>query len=168
MRKIVNDTIVALFKDKNDFLIARDENWYRIPARSRVPEILKDGTVKYISFYFKKEFGDWKYSIRHYAKIYNVQQVRRRDLMPHQPYHPQANALYYKISFEPLRDLPKPIISQRGRIIIFIPTTLQKLYMANDFNDIFSDSPLEETLWAELKKNNLPAERQFFFKDKRR
>lgn len=164
MKRPSNDTLVALFKDENDYLIAQREGWYRIPVKSRIPTILQDRSVKYISFYFKKSFKDLKYSIRHYAPITSIREATRRELLPNQPYHPNAGHRYYKISFEPLIDLPKPVISHRGRMLLFIPTTLEKLKNADEINDIFSDSPLEERLWAELKKNNLPAERQFFLK----
>lgn len=58
-----NDTLVALFKDKNDYLIARDQGWYRIPTNVRVPDIVRNGSIQYIAFYYKKLFGDWKYSL---------------------------------------------------------------------------------------------------------
>ena len=38
---------------------------------------------------------------------------------------------------------------------------MNKLTRADEINDIFSDSPLEDRLWTELKKHNLPADRQF-------
>ncbi|MGM9509576.1 endonuclease domain-containing protein [Larkinella sp. GY13] len=157
-----NDTLVALLKDKTDFTIAQEQGWYRIPVSTRVPDMVRKGTIKYIAFYFKKIFGDWKYSIRQYTPVTTITEVTRRELMPHQSYHPKAGNKYYKISFGPLQDLPRPIVSHRGRQLLFIPTTLHKLLEADEINDIFADSPLENRLWAELKKNNLPAERQFF------
>lgn len=57
-------------------------------------------------------------------------------------------------------ELPKPIISHRGRQLLFIPTTWQKFITADEINDIFNDSPLEEKLWKELKRRRWPAERQ--------
>ena len=158
----LNDTLVALFKDKNDYLIARDQGWYRIPTSARAPDMIRDGSMQFIAFYYKKIFGDWKYSIRHYAPVTSVTEATRRDLLPHQPYHPKAGSRYHKISFGPLQDLPRPVLSHRGRQLLFIPTTLDKLIQADEINDIFADSPLEDRLWTELKKHNLPAERQFF------
>lgn len=160
----LNDTLVALFKDKNDYLIAQNQRWYRIPTTSRLPAMVQDGSIRYIAFYFKKSFDNLKYSIRQYASVVSVTRVSRRNLLPDQPYHPKADQLYYKISFGPLEDLPKPILSHRGRQILFIPTTFDKLIRADEINDVFADSPLEDRLWKELKRNNLPAERQFFLK----
>ena len=157
-----NDTLVALFKDKTDFLLARDEGWYRIPTSSRVPAMVEDGSLRYISFYFKKSFGEWKYSIRHVAVVTSINVMRRRALFPDEKPNGKSDKTYYKISFGPLEALPKPIISHRGRQLLFIPTTFDKLQHADEINDIFADSPLEERLWMELKKHNLPAERQFY------
>ena len=155
-RRPPNDTLVALFKDKADFLLARDEGWYRIPTSSRVPSMIEDGTLRYISFYFKKSFGDWKYSIRHIAPVTGIGVVKRRVLFPDETPNGKSDKTYYKISFGPLQDLPKPVVSHRGRQLLFIPTTLDKLQNADEINDIFADSPLEERLWAELKKHKLP------------
>lgn len=157
-----NDSLVALFKDKADFLIARDQGWYRIPTSSRIPSIIEDGSIRYISFYFKKSFGNWKYSIRHVAEVTGIIKIKRRLLFPNEPENGKSNKQYYKISFGPLQELSQPILSHRGRNLLFIPTTIYKLRNATEINDIFADSPLEDHLWTELKKHNLPAERQFF------
>lgn len=162
MKQATNDTLVALFKDKTDFLIARDEGWYRIPTSSRVPAMVSEGAIQYISFYFKKSFGEWKYSIRQVAPVSSVKIVKRKVLFPDEILNSKSDKTYYKISFGSLQNLPKPIISHRGRQLLFIPTTLEKLHQADEINDIFADSPLEQCLWDELKKHNLPAERQFF------
>ncbi|WP_041257763.1 endonuclease domain-containing protein [Fibrella aestuarina] len=161
-KRLPNDTLVALFKDKSDFLIARDEGWYRIPTSSRVPELVKNGGMRYIAFYFKKSFGDWKYSIRHVAQVDSVSIVKRRLLFPTETINAKSNNTYYKISFGLLQALPRPILSLRGRQLLFIPTTLTKLQQADEINDVFADSPLEDLLWSELKKHRLPAERQFY------
>lgn len=157
-----NDTLIAAFKDKQDYLYARDEGWYRIPTSSRVPDMVRDGTVRYISFYFKKVFGDWKYSIRQVAVVKQVEVLKRRILLPNEALNIKSDKTYYKITFGPLKELPTPIISHRGRQLLFIPTTLDKLRKAEEINDVFADSPLEERLWSELKKHKLPAERQFY------
>ncbi len=159
-----NDSLVALFKDKTDFLIARDQGWYRIPTSSRVPSMIEDGSIRYIAFYFKKIFNDWKWSIRHVAWVTRVEKVKRRELFPNEPENSKSNKVYHKISFGELLPLPQPILSHRGRHLVFIPTTFYKLQNATEINDIFADSPLEDDLWAELKKQNLPAERQFFLR----
>lgn len=56
--------------------------------------------------------------------------------------------------------LPTPILSRTYRRTAFIQTTYQKFISATQFNDLFDDSPLEDKLWIELKKKEIPAERQ--------
>ncbi len=158
----VNDTLIAAFKDKEDFLIARDKGWYRIPVSSPVSSMIEENRVRYISFYFKKVFGELKYSIRHVARVKDIKKVKRSVLFPDEIRNSKSNNIYYKINFGRLHDLAQPILSHRGRRLLFIPTTLYKLKNATEINDVFADSPLEDMLWAELKKNNLPAERQFY------
>lgn len=157
-----NDTLVAAFKYKEDFLYARDEGWYRIPVNSPMTSMIESGRIQYISFYFKKIFDHWKYSIRHFARVNNIVKIKRRDLFPNETLNSKSESLYYKINFGSLESLPQPIFSYRKRRLLFIPTTLYKLRHATEINDIFADSPLEDLLWAELKRNNLPAERQFY------
>jgi very-short-patch-repair endonuclease len=55
-----------------------------------------------------------------------------------------------------------PIYSRRFRRIIFIPTTLEKFSNASEINDLYDESLLEDKLWAEFKRHNIPAERQEF------
>jgi len=44
---------------------------------------------------------------------------------------------------------------------VFVPTTWQKFSAAGEINDLFDDSRLEDELWAELKLNEVDAERQW-------
>ena len=158
----INDTLVAAFKEEKDFLYARDEGWYRIPIKSPASLMIERGHLHYISFYFKKIFKSWKYSIRHIARVSSIVKVRRYVLFPNEPLNSKSQNLYYRINFGSLQDLPQPILSHRGRRLLFISTTIYKLQHATEINDVFADSPLEDLLWAELKKHNLPAERQFY------
>lgn len=163
-KKTINNVLVVLVKDKTDWLIAQTQGWYRIPTDTRIPTNLGENEVEYIAFYFPKKFGGEKYSIRYYARTTDVQKVCRKSLFPNESPNNKSNNTYYKISFLPLIALAKPIISYRGRMLLFIPTTFEKLINADELNDIFNDSPLEERLWQKLKSEKLPAERQFYLK----
>lgn len=155
-----NDVLIVLTKEPKDFHIAQTQHWYRIPTATRTPSNLKDGTVRYIAFYFPKAFNALKNAIRYYAKITKIETVSRKELFPGETLNKKSVKTYYKISFADLIELPTPIISHRPRQILFIPTTWAKFSLAKEINDVFNDSPLEEKLWAELKKKNWPAERQ--------
>jgi very-short-patch-repair endonuclease len=162
--KIINNVLIVLVKDKKDWLIAQQENWYRIPLESRIPNNLRDEEVEWIAFYFPKIFGEEKYSIRYFARVDKVSVVAREKLFPDESINSKSDKRYRKISFGALQKLPNPIISQRGRMLLFIPTTFEKLINADELNDVFNDSPLEEKLWKRLKAEQLPAERQFYIK----
>ncbi len=60
-----------------------------------------------------------------------------------------------------LQELVTPIISHRPRRLVFIPTTLKKFETADQINDLFDGSPLEDRLWKALKYINVQAERQW-------
>lgn len=75
-----------------------------------------------------------------------------------------SEKLYYQLLIEPLKKLSKPIYSRRWRRIIFIPTTWEKFNKAMEINDLYEGSPLEDRLWAALKRQDIPAERQEFIK----
>lgn len=58
--------------------------------------------------------------------------------------------------------ITKPVYSRRYRRIVFIATNWEKFINAVEINDLFDESPLEDTLWAELKQDHIIAERQEF------
>jgi very-short-patch-repair endonuclease len=60
-----------------------------------------------------------------------------------------------------LQERYTPIISYRPRRLVFIPTTLAKFENADQINDLFDASPLENRLWKALKYINILAERQW-------
>ncbi|MCY7358599.1 MAG: hypothetical protein LH609_14300 [Rudanella sp.] len=54
-KRLSNDSLIALFKDKTDFLIARDQGWYRIPTSSRIPLIMEDGSIRFGGLHYAQE-----------------------------------------------------------------------------------------------------------------
>jgi very-short-patch-repair endonuclease len=123
--------------------------------------------MSYIAFYQTKVFGDEKWSINYWAEIKNIRTVERLELLPHEDDHPRANDQYYKIEMGDLKRLPNPIVSKRGRRIVFIPTTLEKFKAAKEINDLFHESPLEDKLWYEFKESGIDAERQYYIAEER-
>ena len=159
-----NLMLVAVMNNKRDLHIARTQHWYRIPVRS-APRKLEE--MSYIAFYQTKAFGGEKSSINYWAEKSNVSVVKRRELLPYEDDHPRANDQYYKVEMGDLKRLSKPIVSKRGRRITFIPTTMEKFRAAEEINDLFHDSPGEDKLWNELKKDEIDAERQYHVAEER-
>lgn len=154
------DVLVALLKTPEAFRRARDDRWYHVPVGA-VKRRLKDRwPPRIIGFYQGHPHGSEAFCIRHFAVVVDIHERLRRDLFPEQSYHPNAEALYYKVVLDKLQSLERPIRSRRLRRIVFIPTTWGKFVSAVEINDLYDESPLEDYLWSELKSRSIFAERQ--------
>ena len=163
-----NEVLVAILNNLPDFAVARHQHWYRIPVSS-VHRWLKDRwPPQWLAFYQTKVFGSEAFAVNFYAQVLDVRQVYRWQLFPDQPHDEKGMRRYYQLILSPLQRLPHPIISRRWRRIVFIPTTWQKFVNAVEINDLYDESPLEDRLWAELKRLQISAERQEFVQVKDR
>jgi very-short-patch-repair endonuclease len=149
--------LVAIINNRRDLKIAQEKHWYRIPVKSAPKRWKSD----YLAFYQTKVFGKEKWAINYYAEIKGFEKLKRIELLPGEKNHPRALEDYYKIEISELKSLPKPIISRRWRRITFICTSLSRLKKAEEINDLFMESPLEEKVWYELKRKKIEAERQY-------
>jgi very-short-patch-repair endonuclease len=152
--------LVAIINSLLDFTIAREKHWYRIPVGSKEKWLKERWPPQWLALYQTRVFGQEAYAINYYAKIINILQVYRWQLFPDQPRDERSERLYYQLFLEPLRPLPKPILSRRRRRIVFIPTTWEKFLNASEINDLYDESVLEDRLWTALKWLQIPAERQ--------
>jgi very-short-patch-repair endonuclease len=157
------DMLVCLLKEKDDFMILKNEGWYRIPVKSSPVNLYH---MKYLSFYQPKKFGDDKYLIKYYGLIGKKSIKKRKDLFPQEELNEKSEKEYYKIEIPNLLQKEVPIISKKGRMMVFIKTTFEKFNSTCELNDLFHESPLEDKLWIELKKNNIKSERQFYYSTK--
>jgi len=149
--------LVAVINSHQDFHIARDQGWYRIPV-ARAPRRLG---AEFLAFYQTKAFQEEGWAVNYYSPIKRYRLAHRRTLLPQEADHPRANDLYYKIEIGPLLRLPRPIPSLRLRRITFIPTTLERLLQAEEINDLWCGTWEEERLWHMFKDGGLHAERRY-------
>ena len=156
------EVLVAIINKQLDFAILREKLWYRIPVSSVEKWIKERWSPKWLAFYQTKAFGAEKHAINYFAEVLDIREVRRWQLFPDEPRDDKSNWRYYQIFVKSVQQLPKPIYSRRYRRIIFIPTTWEKFINATEINDLFDESSLEDRLWAEFKRHNIPAERQEF------
>jgi very-short-patch-repair endonuclease len=156
------EVLVAIMNNLLDMAIAREKHWYRIPVGSAHKWLKDRWPPQWLAFYQTKAFGDEAYAVRYYTRVTGVQQAYRYELFPDQPRDERSRRRYYQLILEPLRCLEQPILSRRLRRIVFIPTTWDKLTHAVEINDLYDESPLEDRLWAALKRWQIPAERQEF------
>jgi len=153
------DTLVAIVPSLADFAIAEREHWYRIPCKT-APEILPN--ARWLAFYHTAASGDHRWAIHFIAPIEGVDRALRLDLLPDEPEHPRALEPYFRVRLGPISTLAHPVPSLRRRRLIFIPTTFAKLQAAREINDLYHESPLEDRLWEALRREQIPAERQYY------
>ncbi len=156
--------LIVLLNDTRDLEFVAREHWYRIPAR-HAPRHFSG--AEYLGFYLARAFGERKWTISEFASVRGHELVRRRDLLPDEPEHPRADDLYYKLELGPLQRRQPPIVSKRGRRILFLWTTWEKFCQAHELNDLFHKGPAQDKLWEALKEDNLDAERQMIVSEGR-
>jgi len=156
MRGQRGEVLVAVIKRKRDLAILKEEGWYRIPV-STAP---RRWPPKWIAFFQGVQWGQ-ECGINYYAPVDRIYRAPRRELFPNEIVSQRSDKPYYKILLGPLQNCEPPLAGRRPQVIVFIPTTWQKFVTAEAINDLYDDSPLEDLLWNELKKRNIPAERQW-------
>ncbi len=149
--------LVAILNNVRDFNIARDQGWYRIPVKSA----LRLTQPRVLAFYQTKVFGADRWSISWYAEVRRIERLTRRELLPEQPDHPRAADEYYCLHLGPLQRREQPILSRTFRRVTFIPTVWRKFQQAEEINDLWNESPLEDVVWSAFKHEGLVAERQY-------
>jgi catechol 2,3-dioxygenase-like lactoylglutathione lyase family enzyme len=150
--------LVGVMPDPRDLEIAREQHWYRIPARHAPSGI----HAEYVAFYFTRKFGpDLRWAIHFYARRTGHELVRRIDLLPDEINHPRAREVYYKLQLGPLKQKDPPIISLRWRRITFIQTTWDRFVAATEINDLFrSDDTFVDRVYYALKSRGIQPERE--------
>ncbi len=156
--------LVALLNHARDWDLVQREHWYRIPAQ-HAPKHFSG--AQYLAFYFSRAFGEDKWQISKFAQVRGHELARRRDLIPEEPEHPRANALYYKMQLGEIESRVPPIISKRGRRILFLWTTWEKFSAAQELNDLFHKGAAQDKLWESLQAEHLDVERQVLVREGR-
>ncbi len=151
------ELLVAILKAVSDFAILRDQGWYRIPVSSAP----RRWPPRWLAFYQPKAFGKDAYLVRYYGEVARIDQVVRSELFPNEFESELSGQLYHRIELKGLEERPEPLAATRPRRLIFVPTTWQKFLQAEQLNDLFDDSPIEDQMWSEFKRLKIGAERQW-------
>jgi hypothetical protein len=149
------ELLVGIINNNSDFELLRDKHWYRIPVTSANKFLMDRWPPNWIAFYLSGRIKNNPFMIKHYAEITEIKIVARKTLFPNDIKNPKTNKRYYRISFNELITIPRPILSRRWRRIVFIQSTIEKLQNATEINDLFDGSSLEDKLWSELKRNEI-------------
>jgi very-short-patch-repair endonuclease len=155
------DALVVFVKDHASFQRAVDEHWYHL-LLSKAPPALRAGQIQTVAFYLPRTFGVDAFHVTYAAPLLAVTAMTRGELFPHEPDHERSRMEYMRLSLGEVERLPHPIPSRRWRRLVVCATTLAKLEAATEINDLFHASPLEDRVWNELKKDRVPAEREYF------
>ena len=151
------EVLVAIMNNARDFSILKNEGWYRVPVQSAP----KRWPPQWLAFYQTKVFKEEAYTVRYFGKVASIDVVERKALFPDEPPNPKSERKYYQVRLEKLEEREEPITTKRPRRLVFVPTTWDKFTHAQQMNDLFDDSPLEDQLWSALKGLNIPVERQW-------
>lgn len=135
-RQANDRVLVAILKDVEDWAIAQEQRWYRIPVVSVEQSLQPHWPPAWIAFYQTKAFGAEAYAIRYYAAVTEIAKVQRCALFPEAVASPKDQNWYYKLMLGEVRSLPRPIPSQKLRRITLIPTTWAQLETAQAVGDL--------------------------------
>ena len=160
------DVLVAIINNQRDLEIARTRHWYRIPVKSADRFIRDIEQMQYLAFYQTRIFERDAFAVNYYAEIERMSTVPRIELLPDEAGHQNAEGLYYKLELSPLQRLSQAIPSKRLRRVTFITTTLAKFTMAQEINDLYHTSPIEDLMWEALKAAEIQAERQYEIRER--
>lgn len=156
--------LVALVNSPRDLERAVEERWYRIPTK-HAPKFFSG--AQYLAFYLPSSFGARKWTIDTYATVRGHELVRRVDLIPEEPNHARANEVYYKLQLGETETREPPIVSKRGRRVLFLWTNWDKFSVAREWNDLYLRTPAHERLYDALKADGLEIERETFVREGR-
>lgn len=161
------DCLVAVITSDADLQRLREEGWYRIPDRALGRQLARDALEESssLALYQTSSVRDGLPSaIELWGEIGERRTLARRDLIPDEPYHPSAGALYHLIRLKSVQRLERPVTSIRPRRITFIRTTREHLFHAADINDLIVGTRAEERLWKPLREQEPDVERRFYMR----
>lgn len=150
--------LVAVMTRTQDFEVARDQGWYRVPEKKATRGVF----FEYVAFYFTAAFGEQQWAVHYYARRMGHELVTRRELLPDEPDHPRAGERYYKLQLGSLQKREPPIVSLRWRRISFLHTTWDRFEAAEEINDLFAEGDeFVDRLYHALREADLAPERQY-------
>ena len=150
--------LVAVMNRPQDFEVARDQGWYRLPQEKAG----RGAFFEYVALYFTAAFGEQKWAIHYYARNLGHELLRRRELLPHEAGHPRAQDHNYKLQMGPLQEREPPITSLRWLRITFIYTTWDRFQAAEEINDLYAEGgEFVDRLYHALRESGLAPERRY-------
>ncbi len=149
--------LIGVINRKRDFVIARDQRWYRIP-QVRLP---RGVNAEYLAFFLSgKVFKERSGGIHYYTERKGLELAYRRDLLPGQADHPRADAVYYKVQLGELLEKSPPVRNPTRRPVSFIYTTWDRFVHAREIADLYSKADyFVDRIYHALRNYGVEAER---------
>lgn len=129
--------VIALLPRPADLDRAR-AGAYRVPL-ARSPAAL--ARARALLFYQPSSFGAARWRIEWCARIRSLEVQPRIVLAPEEPHHPHAAEPYVLVRLFPLEPLEPPLVSERGRRLLFVPTTWGRVRRAGTLDALLAAPP---------------------------
>jgi hypothetical protein len=75
------EVLVAIINNRHDLASARERRWYRIPVGSARKWLKERWPPRWLAFYQTKIFNADAYAVRYYARVLEVRQRYRWELL---------------------------------------------------------------------------------------
>ncbi|GAB4526482.1 MAG: hypothetical protein OHK0046_43310 [Anaerolineae bacterium] len=129
--------LVGVVNRKKDFSLIQQERWYRIPQERMPNGVFAEVMAFFLSGrVFKEQSG----GIHYYAPVTGLELVYRRDLIPDEPNHKNANKAYYRVALGELLPKEPPVLNPTRRPISFVFTTWDRFVYARTIPDLYSQA----------------------------
>ena len=89
------EILIAIMNNPLDLSIARDQHWYRIPVSSAHKWIRERWPPDWLAFYQTKAFNDEAHAVNYYARVLDIRQAYRWQLLPNEPRDQRSERRYF-------------------------------------------------------------------------
>lgn len=127
--------LVGVITRRRDLRLVLEQHWYRIPQ----VQMPRGMDAEYIAFFTGSRLQpDPTSGIHLYAPMTGLELAYRRDLLPDEPDHSRADAIYYRVALGNIETRTPPITNPSRRSISFIHTTWDRFAAAVTIDDLYS------------------------------
>ncbi len=150
--------LLGVVNRKRDLNTLLRERWYRIP-QVRLP---RGVYTEYLAFYVSGSAarGLEQNGVHYYARVRGIELLYRRDLLPDEPDHRNANETYYKVQLGEIEPKSPVITNPTRRPLSFIFTTWDRFINAQTIPDLYSKADYYvDRIYHALKDRRLRPER---------
>lgn len=150
--------LVGVINRKRDVQTLLNARWYRIP-QARLPRGI---FTEYLAFYLSGSAarGLEHSGIHYYARVRGVELMYRKDLLPNEPDHRNADQPYYKVQVGEIEPKVPAITNPTRRPLSFVFTTWDRFVNGRTIADLYSQSDyFVDRIYHALKDRRLRPER---------